>query len=224
MIKNDRAKAAIDLNKLKSQVRAAYCADARFVTFVSPAQLLEVIELAQRATSASSAVLRDALDAIANTGMDARQCMETAQRALNAPALAPIDDERTLFEMTHCGGNKQATRRNEHGDYVLPSVQDAWSGFQTRAAIAHDSAAHTKQPSDTVYVECRECSHCHHVGINDASDTQAACHQCDWTGPSPVQDQCPGCHNTNCMGAACPKCGSLYELKADAEIPGTAGA
>lgn len=41
----------------------------------------------------------------------------------------PIYDEakeRVLFESTR---NAHTVRRNEHGDYVLPSAQDAWSGW-----------------------------------------------------------------------------------------------
>jgi hypothetical protein len=71
----------------------------------------------------------------------------------------------------------------------------------------------------TVYVECRECDVCDHRGINDASDTLAACHGCDWSGPSPVEDKCPGCGEENCMAAACPECGGRYALRADANVP-----
>lgn len=87
--------------------------------------------------------------------------------------------------------------------------------------ILPQSAA-TPTPSSTapeaVHVECRECRRCDHVGINDESDTQAACHDCDWSGPSPAEDKCPGCARENCMGAACPKCGGLYAWKAEAQI------
>jgi len=38
---------------------------------------------------------------------------------------------REVFEAVHLGGNKQAARRNEHGDYVLPSVQDAYAGWSS---------------------------------------------------------------------------------------------
>ncbi len=36
---------------------------------------------------------------------------------------------RELFE-TQYVINKQTYRRNEHGDYVLPSIQDAWAGWK----------------------------------------------------------------------------------------------
>lgn len=68
------------------------------------------------------------------------------------------------------------------------------------------------------YVEARECGACGHVGINDSSDTQAACKNCDWSGDSPTQDHCPGCAQNGTMTAACPKCGSQYRLLADSTI------
>ena len=36
------------------------------------------------------------------------------------------EKERELFEASR---NSHTVRRNEHGDYVLPSAQDAWSGW-----------------------------------------------------------------------------------------------
>lgn len=32
---------------------------------------------------------------------------------------------RKSFEESYLGNNKQNARRNEYGDYVLPSIQDA---------------------------------------------------------------------------------------------------
>lgn len=72
--------------------------------------------------------------------------------------------------------------------------------------------------AQTVYVECRECAGCGHIGINDSLDTNAACDRCAWIGPSPAEDTCPGCAADNVMSAACPKCGCIYRLLADAEI------
>ena len=37
---------------------------------------------------------------------------------------------REDFEKSYLGGNKHMGRRNEHGDYVLPSIQDAWGGWR----------------------------------------------------------------------------------------------
>lgn len=70
----------------------------------------------------------------------------------------------------------------------------------------------------TVYVEARQCDECQHGGINDSAAGLAACHDCDWTGPDPAEDKCPGCQSENCMAAACPQCGARYVLVASEEI------
>jgi len=86
-------------------------------------------------------------------------------------------------------------------------------------ALAELSALKAQQVGqEPVYVECRECSGCGHVGINDSLDTHSACSRCAWIGPSPAEDKCPGCAAENVMSAACPKCGCIYRLLADAEI------
>lgn len=48
---------------------------------------------------------------------------------------------REAFELNYCGGCHQFTRRNQHGDYVLPSVQEAWLGWQSGQADAYERAA-----------------------------------------------------------------------------------
>lgn len=70
----------------------------------------------------------------------------------------------------------------------------------------------------TVYVEARQCDECQHGGINDSADGLAACHDCDWTGPEPDEDKCPGCHRENCMTAACPACGGRYVFVASDDV------
>lgn len=70
----------------------------------------------------------------------------------------------------------------------------------------------------TMYVEARQCDECQHGGINDSADGLAACHDCDWTGPEPDEDKCPGCHRENCMTAACPACGGRYVLVASDDV------
>ncbi len=74
----------------------------------------------------------------------------------------------------------------------------------------------------TGYAEARQCVNCRHIGINDAAD-YAACHDCNWTGPEPDEDKCPGCAGENCMAAACPECGGRYDLVAEANITAPAG-
>lgn len=85
-------------------------------------------------------------------------------------------------------------------------------------ALARRAKPEGEAPQAELHVEARECSSCGHVGINDSSDTLAACHNCDWSGPSPAEDHCPGCAQGSCMGAACPRCGAIYKLLVEADI------
>lgn len=103
------------------------------------------------------------------------------------------------------------------------------AGANPAAVLALIALARRAQPEgeapqaepSKLYVEARECSSCLHVGINDSSDTLAACHSCDWSGPSPAEDHCPGCDQDGCMGSACPKCGAIYKLLAEKNIAAT---
>lgn len=71
---------------------------------------------------------------------------------------------------------------------------------------------------DDMHIEARQCDWCNIVGINDLSQTQGACHNCDWTGPEQKEDICPGCGDTDCMAAACPLCGGRYVLIASTTL------
>lgn len=73
-------------------------------------------------------------------------------------------------------------------------------------------------PEGSIYVECRQCDKCQHVGINDAAHGLAARHDCDWSGNEPEDDKCPGCKSENCMAAACPECGARYALIASEDV------
>ncbi|MDT8512345.1 hypothetical protein [Pseudomonas aeruginosa] len=86
-----------------------------------------------------------------------------------------------------------------------------------RAALSGAQAQHSAG-----YAEARQCVNCRHIGINDSAD-YAACHDCNWTGPEPDEDKCPGCGSENCMAAACPECGGRYDLVAEANITAPAG-
>jgi len=66
--------------------------------------------------------------------------------------------------------------------------------------------------------EARQCDNCNHVGINDSGVGVGACHDCEWQGPEPIEDKCPGCDSENCMAAACPKCGARYVLIAEENL------
>ena len=112
--------------------------------------------------------------------------------------------------------------RSGGGDYERTFAFQAWRHLYpqlmaARAALAQPSPAPELERS-TVYVEARQCDECQHGGINDSADGLAACHDCDWTGPDPAEDKCPGCQRENCMAAACPQCGARYVLVASEEI------
>lgn len=92
-----------------------------------------------------------------------------------------------------------------------------WFAGNVRARLATQAA--TKAESPTLYVEVRECSSCGHVGINDDDGENAACNTCNWVGPSPEEDLCPGCNAEGTMSTACAKCGERSHLLASAELP-----
>lgn len=46
-----------------------------------------------------------------------------------------LNATREHFECIHLGGNMERARRNEHDDYVLASVQDAWAGWRSCAGV-----------------------------------------------------------------------------------------
>ncbi len=102
---------------------------------------------------------------------------------------------------------------NSSDDVFLPLMTVAQ---HERIAASLTRPAQTEQ--QPAYVECRECTDCGHVGINDAHPTDATCAMCDWSGPSPVEDQCPDCGKENAMGAACPKCSGRYRILAETHV------
>ena len=69
----------------------------------------------------------------------------------------------------------------------------------------------------TLYVEVRECPDCGHIDVNDDSD-QSACNTCEWSGPSPKEDHCPGCGRDGTMTSACPECGHRTTLLAERHL------
>ncbi len=100
----------------------------------------------------------------------------------------------------------------EHWKYLAEQERDHVAELRARVT----RPAQTEQ--QPAYVECRECTDCGHVGINDAHQTDATCAMCDWSGPSPVEDQCPDCGKENAMGAACPKCSGRYRILAETHV------
>lgn len=77
-------------------------------------------------------------------------------------------------------------------------------------------ASQSAQPG--IHIECHECHNCGHIGINDSHPTDASCSECDWTGPSPKEDHCPGCGKDGTMHLACPKCSHRYHTIAEATV------
>jgi hypothetical protein len=123
--------------------------------------------------------------------------------------------------------------RKEDADAYIETRQMGGTGvfasehiwLPNAAPVAPAAVAPSDEHQATLYVECRQCDDCGHIGINDSHDTDAACgYSCGWTGPSPIEDKCPGCERENVMGAACPKCSGLYSLLAEAQLPARAAA
>lgn len=89
---------------------------------------------------------------------------------------------------------------------------DGWVRMQS------EQPAPERQGENSLYVEARQCEDCDHLGINDCSDTNSACGDCEWQGPTPDEDKCPGCGHENCMAVACPECGGRYRFLTDRRL------
>lgn len=140
-------------------------------------------------------------------------CAASAARAtLTAPSPAPVlDDDMVSVPRGLLGSAMHAIRRQVEAPNTLAKLREyAYSRLDTFPAPELERG--------TVYVEARQCDECQHGGINDSAEGLAACHDCDWTGPDPLEDKCPGCQSENCMTAACPQCGARYVLVASEEM------
>ncbi len=146
------------------------------------------------------------------TAVDMATAAAQGFRDWHKAAPAPAQDERDAFEAHMRMGGYGNPEKHQDGSYVSSAMELWWQGWKARAA----RPAQTEQ--QPAYVECRECTDCGHVGINDAHPTDATCAMCDWSGPSPVEDQCPDCGKENAMGAACPKCSGRYRILAETHV------
>lgn len=154
--------------------------------------------------------------------MRERDRMWQARLASTGSAL----DEAAILRAVRAHDREDAAQKGEPDPWADDFPEPYYSERMTSMRLALEAAGAStgSAQSEPQNVECRECNDCGHVGINDAHAPDAACHSCDWSGPSPVEDKCPGCGDTNCMGAACPDCSSLYRLIASTELPGTGSA
>lgn len=102
------------------------------------------------------------------------------------------------------------TKEMEDAGYPAETSAEGWAAML--------AAAPTPPAGEPVEIECRHCYNCNHAGINDESDTQGACFNCDWQGPAQAEDLCPECGKEGTMTAACPECGHRYTLIAHKSI------
>ncbi|MBI6600601.1 MULTISPECIES: hypothetical protein [Pseudomonas] len=112
---------------------------------------------------------------------------------------------------------------------VMTSVGITHAIYASTVSLKHGEQVklYAEQPAPVAVVssgghlraEARQCDNCNHVGINDSGVGIGACHDCEWQGPEPIEDKCPGCDSENCMAAACPKCGARYVLLAEKNLP-----
>lgn len=147
-----------------------------------------------------------------------RRCTDTSGAIIGVKP--PAQAQHSVPEISGIGRDAEHPRavvlylRNE------PSEEDMRAIQNFLRAISADVL--TQAQHSAGYAEARMCANCQHIGINDAAD-YAACHDCNWTGPEPDEDKCPGCAGENCMAAACPECGGRYDLVAEANITAPAG-
>jgi hypothetical protein len=141
--------------------------------------------------------------------------------------LRDAQDERTdaLCDSSYCAGLQQGFTFGQQDDNEgLHKALAARDGY-VKVLREAPAPAQSGEPvarvagTKTLYVDCHECVECGHIGINDSHPTDASCgYSCDWTGPSPVDDKCPGCQREGVMGLACPKCSGRYNILAEAHI------
>lgn len=106
-------------------------------------------------------------------------------------------------------------------DAQPPKRPDDYCADNACRAVGQCARAQAPAPApmaDKLHVTAWECHGCGHRGIDDSDDAAEACSDCDWRGPCPDEDVCPGCGREETMVSACPKCGDRYYIKAEADI------
>lgn len=139
---------------------------------------------------------------------------------LQAPAEAH-GDERVAFE-AWADRNCYYTKRSDKNParyhaWLTNALWDGWNGRATSNVQPKQSAAYLTGDGK-LHVTAWQCHGCGHRGIDDGDDAAEACSDCNWRGPCPDEDVCPGCGREGTMVSACPKCGDRYYIKAEADI------
>ena len=169
--------------------------------------------LSQQAEPADTFTAVDMATAAAQGFRDGQAAVEQSTAQDELPA-GGVTIEKDIFGTVHI--------KMGDFDYIQIQYQYPYTDNASQNVLAKRIAELLTRPAQTeqqpAYVECCECTDCGHVGINDAHQTDATCAMCDWSGPSPVEDQCPDCGKENVMGAACPKCSGPYRILAETHV------
>jgi len=159
---------------------------------------------------------RDALDAALfdlRRDDDERRSVPIVTRALAAIDALPASAQAVAWHMRVIGCDGSADWLE-----IGAAHPETPQGVEALPLVYAPASVPSGEPAATLYVEVRECPDCQHVGIND-DDGTAACTHCDWHGPSPAEDHCPGCGSNGTMTTACPECGHRTTLMASARLP-----
>ncbi|EPH0641292.1 hypothetical protein MX952_003645 [Pseudomonas aeruginosa] len=212
-VKAERDAALAEVAGLRSLLNSLLCYVERDIDRMrSDRDKSDNKEIYDRSISLAMERLKAAQNAVFTTEPGCDTAVELAAQTTQAQHCVP--------EISGIGRDAEHPRavvlylRNE------PSEEDMRAIQNFLRAISADVL--TQAQHSAGYAEARMCANCRHIGINDAAD-YAACHDCNWTGPEPDEDKCPGCAGENCMAAACPECGGRYDLVAEANITAPAG-
>lgn len=118
-----------------------------------------------------------------------------------------------------CSGGKPEIIPATNGAFVwYDDYLTLWQAHQATQSPAPAPSAARLTQDGKLHVTAWQCHGCGHRGIDDGDDAAEACSDCNWRGPCPDEDVCPGCGREGTMVSACPKCGDRYYIKAEADI------
>lgn len=162
--------------------------------------------------------------------MECDACLDAGKCAFPGKPAEPVryphpdeDDAVTLWAEIH------RLRAAVQGPDGYATWQDAATAERVRRVAAEKALAACPSPAPApsaarltqdgkLHVTAWQCHGCGHRGIDDGDDAAEACSDCNWRGPCPDEDVCPGCGREGTMVSACPKCGDRYYIKAEADI------